>query len=447
MRTICSICLDEVGDSLLVFTNCGHVFDRECAMACLNTSDNCPICRKYVYNLNLDPQQAFYRVYLSTDNDDTKDSKSAKKCQELEGQLKAAHERLSSLERILENARHDINTVGQNFSNAIKASKGYKSKLDATLKELATFKASNSNLQQRINAKDASIHDLKNSNKTLLRNQKILQESNDILKEQVVRKNAIAFKQYYHLTNKSNCLSCKKLRSPHDDDDEIDEWRSAPKNLDNLSRPQLRQHYHDLQERYDCLAVVHREMIKAQSGLTESAHNKVYIKNLETQLKESKTKQVQLESLFGRSEMVQQLAKELINAKQKHLKLEADLEQVSEAKRDLFDQKNQVERSLNRALEAILTLQNQKEEAINENEELQTKLTEATNAKLTLKKQLKSSKKRAKQLQNAKAKAQEENENIINKMNLLAVQYSSFEKAFRSYIADKSSADDWTLTA
>lgn len=28
MKTVCSICLDQVGDSLIAFANCGHVFDR-----------------------------------------------------------------------------------------------------------------------------------------------------------------------------------------------------------------------------------------------------------------------------------------------------------------------------------------------------------------------------------------------------------------------------------
>ncbi|KAK4515572.1 uncharacterized protein ATC70_010522 [Mucor velutinosus] len=440
MRIVCSICLDEVGDSLLVFTNCGHVFDRDCAMACLNTSDKCPICRKYVYNSNFDLKQPFYRVYLSTDNDN-KSSKSARECEELQEKLAAANMRLSILQSGLSNARHDINTVVQNFKSAMEASKAYKSKLDATLEELATLKTTNSNLQQQINAEEALIKDLKKSKKTLLRSQKALEESNDILKEQIVRKNALVFKQYYQLTNKSNCLSCKKLRSPHDNDDNVDEWKSTPKNLDNLSCSQLRAQCYNLQEKYDCLATVHCEMIKASSGLTESAHDKMYIRNLETQLKESKIRQVQLESLFGRTEMVQQLAKELISVKQKQLKLEADLEQMSEAKRALFDQKNQVEESLDRALEAILTLQNQKEESIKEISELQTRLTEATDAKLILQKQLKSSKKRARRLQIAKEKAQADSENIVNKMNLLAVQYFSFEKAFRDYIANRNNGN------
>ncbi|CAO3624874.1 unnamed protein product [Mucor fragilis] len=410
---------------------------------CLKSSENCPICRKHVYSPSFHPQQPFYRVYLSTDNGDK--NRSAEECEDIEVRLKAANVRLSALQADLNKARH----VDQKFENAMKASKAYKSKLGAALEELTTLKTSNSNLQQQVNEKDASIEILKKSKKAILRNQKTLEESNDILKEQILRKNTLVFKQYYHLTNRSNCFSCKRLRSPHDNDDEVDEWKSTPKNLDNLSHPELKSQHHDLQERYDCLAMVHCEMIKATSGLTESAHIKMYINNLETQLKETKTRQVQLESLFERNEMVQQLAKDLVNAKQKQRKLKTNLEQVSEAKRVLFDQKNQIEESLSRALEAVLTLQNQKEDSIKESSELQTKMTEATDTKLTLQKQLKSLKKRARQLESAKAKAQADNENIIDKMNLLAVQYSSFEKAFRGYIANRSNgnSDDWTFTA
>lgn len=414
-------------------------------MACLDTSDTCPICRKYVYNSNLDPQQPFYRVYLSADNNDKSSGGTTKEWEELLVKLKAANVRLSALETDLNNSRHDISIANQNYKNARQASKGYKSKLDATLKELEALKASSNKLKQQIKQKDASIEDLQKSKTMLSRNQSNLEESNAILKQQIVRKNALAFHQYFQLTNKSNCSSCKKLRSPHDNDDEVHEWKSTPKNLDNLSRPQLKQQYHDLQERYDCLAMVHAETTKANSGLTASAHVQMYIENLEAQLKESKTRQVQLKSLSKRNEMVEQLAKKLISAKQKQSKLEADLKQMSDAKRVLYDQKVQIEGSLSRALEAILALQNQKKDSIRQSSELQTKLTEATDAKLSLQKRLKSAKKRAKQLQNAKAKAQADNENIMNRMNLLAVECSSFEKAFRSYIANKnngSSSDD-----
>lgn len=417
------------------------------ALECLKTSDNCPICRKYIYSSYLEPQQPFYRVYLTTVSDEK--SSSAKECQELQEKLEAANMRLSTLQTDLNNAEFNIVTVGHNYKSAMKTSKAYKAKLDAALKELETLKTSNNEFQQQIKEKDASIIDLEKSKKTLMRHRKEYKDINETLKEHIANQGEVLVKQYYLLTNKSNCFACKKLRSPHDNDNEVDEWKSTPKNLDDLSHSQLRKQYTDLQEEYDCLAAVHREMSKASAGLTESAKVKLYIKNLKTQLKESKTREVQLESLFERNETVQGLAKELINTKKNHSKLEAELEQVTEAKLALFDQKNQAEESFNRALKAILVLQNQKEESAKENSDLQEKLREVIDSKLILQKQLKASKCRARKFQNAKTKAEAENQDIMNKMNLFAVQYSSFEKAFRSYFANTrdSGSNDWTLTA
>ncbi|KAL7332982.1 hypothetical protein PS15p_201951 [Mucor circinelloides] len=395
------------------------------ALECLKTSDNCPICRKYIYSSYLESQQPFYRVYLTTVNDEK--SSSAKECQELKEKLEAANVRLSTLQTYLNNANLNIATVGHNYKSAMKTSKAYKARLDAALKELETLKTSNKEVQQQIKEKDALIIGLEKSKKTLMRHRKEYKDINETLKEHIVNQDEVLVKQYYLLTNKSNCFACKKLRSPHDNDNEVDEWKSTPKNLDDLSHSQLRKQYNDVQKKYDCLAAVHREMSRASAGLTESAKVKLYIKNLKTQLKESKTREVQLKSF----------------------ELEADLEQVTGAKLALFDQKNQVEESFNRALKAILVLQNQKEESAKENSDLQEKLTEVIDSKLILQKQLKASKCRARKFQNAKTKAEAENQDIMNKMNLFAVQYSSFEKAFRSYFANTSdsASNGWTLTA
>ncbi|KAK4511488.1 uncharacterized protein ATC70_012703 [Mucor velutinosus] len=67
MRTICSICLDEVGKQPLVtLVNCGHVFDLKCIREWLKTNLNCPFCRKGIHNM-LEIQLC--RIFLSTEGD------------------------------------------------------------------------------------------------------------------------------------------------------------------------------------------------------------------------------------------------------------------------------------------------------------------------------------------------------------------------------------------
>ncbi|OAD03070.1 hypothetical protein MUCCIDRAFT_81082 [Mucor lusitanicus CBS 277.49] len=125
MKHICSICLDEVAESLLMLTNCGHVFDTECLMPWLNASVNCPICRENVYGwdrFNHNPQQPYQRVYLSATSSDD---------------------------------RSNV-TVAQ-----------MQIKLSETLKELEALKTSYEELKQQIAQKDTLMEDLEKSNDML----------------------------------------------------------------------------------------------------------------------------------------------------------------------------------------------------------------------------------------------------------------------------------------
>lgn len=356
----------------------------------------------------------------------------------------------------------------RDFQNAINLTKLDKARLVVARSDLASLRQAFNGLQQENTSNELTITKLKDANKKLKKdltisenncqilkdiskklemNLTISEKNCQTLKEHVGTQNLVLFHQHFQLTNKSNCSSCKKLSSL---DDNEEEWTSTPANLEKLSRSQLTKKYHDLQERYDCLRSVHREMSIATAGLTEDSKAKAYIQSLEKQLEGLKEREYQHEALFKRNDIQQRMARELMNTKHKQDKLETDLEEMNAARQRILDDRNATEKKLNKALENIATLQRQKQASLKENSALQKKLTAANEhasefadirqgwieENRSLQKQLKASKKRVRKLQNHKGRIMTENTELHQKINIINVQYSSFEKSLRRYFSN-----------
>lgn len=356
----------------------------------------------------------------------------------------------------------------RDFQNAINLTKLDKARLVVARSDLASLRQAFNGLQQENTSNELTITKLKDANKKLKKdltisenncqilkdvskkleiNLKISEKNCQTLKEHVGTQNLVLFHQRFQLTNKSNCSSCKKLSSL---DDNEEEWTSTPADLEKLSRSQLTKKYHDLQERYDCLRSVHREMSIATAGLTEDSKAKAYIQSLEKQLEGLKEREYRHEALFKRNDIQQRMARELMNTKRKQDKLETDLEEMNAARQRILDDRNTTEKKLNKALENIATLQRQKQASLKENSALQKKLTAANEhasefadirqgwveENRSLQKQLKASKKRVRKLQNHKGRIMTENTELHQKINIINVQYSSFEKSLRRYFSN-----------
>lgn len=402
---------------------------------------------------------------MTTENDD---DSANKECRELKEKLAEANCRLLVLQNEVDISSNQALMAQRDFQNAISLSKLDKARHNAARRDLEKLRQSFNNLQQKTTSNELIITKLKDTNKKLEKNLtmsenncQILKDVNrkleinlaisekncKTLKEHVGAQKLVLFHQHFQLTNKTNCSSCKSLGSLGD---VKEEWTSTPANLEKLSRLQLKKKYQNLQEKYDCLQSVHHEMSMATAGLTKDNKDKEYIQSLEKQLEDLKEREYQYEALFKRNDIQQRMTRELLNAKHKQDKLETDLEEMNAARQHIFDDRNATETKLNKALETVATLQRQKQASLKENSLLQKKF-EAANEHASefanirqgwieenrsLQKQLKASKKRARKLQTQKARIMTENTELHQKINVITVQYSSFEKSLRRYFSN-----------
>ncbi|KAL7336149.1 hypothetical protein PS15p_201513 [Mucor circinelloides] len=385
MRTICSICLDEVGkEPLITIVNCGHVFDLKCIRECLKSSYNCPICRKSVHCTQA---SQLCRVFLTTETDDN-----PSECLKLKNDLAANAKAMAELREKFTNSESQTKIAQRNLQSLLKICDKNKAKLDAATKELTDTKSAYLEEVQRTSKYADEIKDL-----TLSKNN----HTNEVA----------------DLKKKNESLA-RELQSQRDKCTAMAKKRNYEKE------------YLDLQKSFNDLlakqSIINSKYIEiAISGTPNPEEIRSHIQDLERQLTVSKARE---DKLFAD---VKRLAKKKADIYTEKQKLLAEKQKISNDKKRIMNENQHLQGKLSSTNEDVSKLKEYKANWVAENKSLQEQLKNAREnvSKLqeykqnwiaenrTLHQNLKVSKENIKNLQNTQKKIIAEKQALQKKLN------------------------------